>query len=107
MKKIMVILMACGLFTAVPAFADHSKGTGVADQEATHTHQSAECAKECDLLLKDCAMEIDTIQQRIDRIKTAIKNEGATTYTVEELKTLNKKLKETNEIMRALNKPGR
>ena len=32
---------------------------------------------------------------------------GANTYTLEELKILNRKLKEANETLRALNKTGR
>ena len=99
MKKAMVILMATSLFaTAVPVMAmEHSHN---------HTQMDEQCAKECDLLLKDCALEVDSIQQRIQRIKTEINEKGANSYTVEELKTLNKKLKESNETMRALTKPG-
>lgn len=57
------------------------------------------------LLLKDCGLEVDSIQQRIKRLQVEINEKGANTYTLEELKTQNKKLKETNETLRALEKP--
>lgn len=99
MKKIIMILMAAALFAAVPAMA--------AEHGAMHAQQhDEECAKECDLLLRNCAQEVDSIQQRIQRIKKAIEANGAKPENAEELKILNKKLKEANETMRGLTKPG-
>ena len=99
MKKIMIILMATALFgAAVPVMA--------MDHGAMHTQMDEQCAKECEMLLKNCDQEVDSIQQHIQRIKTEIRDKGANTYTLEELKILNKKLKEANETMRALTKPG-
>jgi len=100
MKKTMVILMATALFAAaVPAMA--------MEHGAMHTQNDEECAKECDLLLRNCAQEVDSIQQRIQRIKKAIETYGAKPEHDEELKLLNKKLKETNEELKALTKAGR
>jgi len=100
MKKSLVIFMATALFAAaVPAMA--------MEHGAMHTQQDQECEKECDLLLRNCAQEVDSIQQRIQRIKTAIKAYGAKPEHVEELKLLNRKLKETNDELKALTKPGR
>lgn len=109
MKKTMLILMAVGLFSAMPALAEHKKDVKPAAQEsaAMHNHQDADCARECDLLLRDCAKEVDNIQQRTEKIKAAIKANGAKPENLEELKLLNKKLKETNETMRSLTKPGK
>lgn len=99
MKKTMVIFMATALFAvAVPAMA--------IEHGAMHNQHDEECAKECDLLLRNCAQEVDSIQQRIQRIKKAIDANGAKPEHAEELKILNKKLKEVNETMRALTKPG-
>ena len=108
MKKTMLILMAVGLFSAMPALAEHKKEVAPAQPAMTHSHQAddADCAKECELLLVDCAMQVDSIQQRVQKIKSAIAANGAKPEHAEELKILNKKLKEVNEIMRALNKPG-
>jgi len=64
-----------------------------------------QCARECDLLLRDCGLEVDSIQQRIKKLQVLINEKGATTYTQEELKILNKKLKEATETLRVLEKP--
>ena len=108
MKKTMVVLMAIGLFSAMPALADHVKDVTPPETAVTHIHNAndAECVKECDLLLSDCAMQVDSIQQRIERIRTAIKTSGAKPEHTAELKVLNRKLKEANETLRALEKPG-
>jgi peptidoglycan hydrolase CwlO-like protein len=99
MKKTLAILMATTLFaTAVPVMA--------MEHGAMHAQQDVECEKECDLLLRNCAQEVDSIQQRIQKIKKAIEANGAKPENVEELKLLNRKLKEANETMRALTKPG-
>lgn len=109
MKKTMLILMAVGLFSAMPALAEHKKDVKPAAQESTamHNHQDADCARECDLLLRDCANEVDSIQQRVKKIEAAIKANGAKPENLDELRILNRKLKETNETMRSLTKPGR
>jgi peptidoglycan hydrolase CwlO-like protein len=99
MKKTLVILMATSLFAAaVPAMA--------VDHGAMHDQHDEQCAKECEMLLRDCAHEVDSIQQRIQRIQSEIKDKGATTYSLDELKILNQRLKETNALMWSLQKPG-
>ena len=103
MKKILAILMTTSLFAAaVPVMAEDMH-----QHSASHKTQDEQCTKECDLLLKSCALEVDSIQERITKLRAAIAEKGADTYTLEELKILNKKLKEANETMRALTKPGR
>lgn len=99
MKTRLVLMIAVVLFAmSAPVMA--------VDHGAKHTQQDADCAKECDLLLRNCAQEVDSIHQRIQRIKKAIETTGAKPEHAEELKLLNKKLKEANETLRALNKPG-
>ena len=91
MKKTLVILMATSLFAvAAPVLA---------------MDQDEQCTKECEMLLKNCAQEVDSIQDKIRKLQVEINEKGANTYTLEELKTLNKKLKETNEELRILQKP--
>ncbi len=101
MKKAIIVLFAVAMAAAtVPAFAmEHEHGD-------SHNAMDEQCAKECEMLLRNCALEVDTIQQQLNKIKVEINEKGANTYTLEELKTLNKKLKETTELMRALQKPG-
>lgn len=109
MKKVLVMLVAVGLFGTMPALAEHKKDAKPAGQEtaATHNHQDEDCARECDLLLKECAIQVDDIHQRIKKIKAAIDANGAKPENAEELRILNRKLKEVNETIRSLSKPGR
>jgi peptidoglycan hydrolase CwlO-like protein len=100
MKKSIITLLAVAMVAvSVPAFAgEHQHG---ASQKA----MDEECTRECDLLLKNCALEVEGIQQRIKRLQVEINEKGANKYTLEELKTLNKKLKEATETIRVLEKP--
>ena len=101
MKKTIFTLLAVAMVAATsPAFAAESV------QDGSGKAMTEQQAKECDLLLKSCAIEVDSIQERINRLKTAINEKGADAYTLEELKILDKKLKEANETMRVLTKPG-
>ena len=100
MKKSMITLLAVAMVAAsAPAFAVEHQ------HDASQKTMDAQCAKECDLLLRDCGLEVDSIQQRIKKLQVSIKEKGANTYTLEELKILNKKLKETNELLKSLQKP--
>jgi hypothetical protein len=108
MRKSIAILVALGLLSAMPALAEHKKDVTPASQESMtmHNHQDTDCARECDLLLADCAQQVDSIQQRVQKIKAAIAANGAKPENAEELRILNKKLKEVNETIRSLSKPG-
>ena len=101
MKKTLAILMATSLFTAAaPVFAEEAAH----QHSATHQVMDEQCAKECDMLLKNCAQEVDSIHDRIEKLQVAIKEKGANTYTVEELKILSKKLKEANDTLKSFQK---
>ncbi len=103
MKKKLVILMAISLFAvAAPVLADE-----MAQHGASHQAMDDQCAKECAMLLKNCAQEVDSIQDRIRKLQVEINEKGSNTYTLEELKILNKRLKEANDTLRILEKPGR
>ena len=90
MKRIAVIMLA-GLFFAgsVPAFAEMTK----------------EEKDQCLLAAKGCAGEVDSIQKQVKKIQAEIKK-GTSVYTAEELKTLEKKLKEVNDFIKSMGKPG-
>ena len=88
MKKILVMLIAVGLFGAMPAFAAEHK----------HEMKSDECVKEC-------VHQSESIQQKVERIQDEIKK-GSQKYSPEELKKLQKKLEEANKILDDMyNKP--
>jgi len=82
MKKLAVILMAVGLFGAMPAFAAEHEGMKMDTKEG----------------VRECALQAESIQKKIKRIQTEVKK-GSTKYSAEELATLNKKLKEANETL--------
>lgn len=105
MKKSILILAALGILGAAPAFAAHNKDVHQ-DHHAAQTQKDMDCREECDLLINDCTKEITTIQQRVQKIKADIKEKGAKPENQEELRVLNKKLKEVNETLKALTKPG-
>lgn len=98
MKRKLAMLMAVSLFSvAVPVWAADGATHG-----AKHQAGDANCERECALLLKDCNSQVDSIHDRISKLQTAIKEKGATTYTRDELKILDKKLQEANETLRQL-----
>ena len=91
MKKIAIALIAgFMLTTAIPAMAEMTK-----DQK-----------DECLLASKNCAGQVDSLQQRMKKLDKEIKK-GKKVYSAEELKKLNQKLKEADEILKDLEKPGK
>jgi peptidoglycan hydrolase CwlO-like protein len=114
MKKNLVVLMAVALFAvASPVLADEMKMDEMKmdgmpmEHGASHGAMDEKCAKECAMLLKNCAKEVDSIQGEIKKLQVQIDEKGANAYTLEELKTLNAKLKETTATLRSLQKPGK
>lgn len=65
----------------------------------------ANAKDECLLASKNCAHEVDSIQQKLKKLNAEIKK-GKKVYSAEELKKLEQKLKEANEILESLEKPG-
>ena len=100
MKIVMRVLMAAVILTAsMPGFAlANGDLPGLADDR---------CAKECDLLLKNCASDVDSIQQRINKINAAMNKDGADQEKLENLKALKRKLDEAKAMLQSLEKPGR
>lgn len=100
MRNTFITLLAVAMIVvSVPAFAlEHQ-------HDASQETMDEQCARECEILLRDCTREVDTIQQHIKKLQVAINEKGATTYTLNELKLLNQKLKEANETRRVLEKP--
>ena len=90
MKKLLVVLFSGLLFAAVPAIAADPMPAGQKD--------------ECLLYSKECMQQVDSLQQKIKKLNKEIKK-GTKTYSAEELKKLNAKLKEANDILNTLNQP--
>ncbi|MBJ6802575.1 hypothetical protein [Geomonas propionica] len=82
MKRLAVVLVAVGLFVAMPAFAAEHEGMKMDTDEG----------------VRECALQAESIQKKINRIQGEIK-QGSKKYTAEELKQLQNKLKEANEVL--------
>ena len=90
MKKIAVMMLAAfSMAVAVPAFA---------------ADMTKETKDECLLASKGCAHETKTIQQKIKALNAEIKK-GKKVYAADEIKKLELKLKEANELLDNLLKP--
>jgi Skp family chaperone for outer membrane proteins len=98
-RTIVLIAAALALSAPMAGFA--------MDHGMSHDPADVQCAKDCDMLLKNCAREADSIQQQVKKLKAAIKKDGADQKTLDELRALDAKLKEANEMLKALSKPGR
>lgn len=85
MRRLAVILMAVGLFGAMPVFAAEHEGMKMDTKEG----------------VRECALQAESIQKKMKRIQAEVKK-GSTKYSAEELATLNKKLKEANETLDSL-----
>lgn len=91
MRKFALLLLAAfTMSTALPALAQMTK----------------EEKDMCLLASKNCQDEVDSLQQRIKRIQKEIKK-GKKVYSAEDLKTLQQKLKEANDLLDKINKDSR
>lgn len=91
MKKTAVMLLAAfAMSTTLPALAQMTK----------------EEKDMCLLASKNCLTQVDTLQQRMKRIQGEIRK-GKKVYSAEELKTLEQKLKEANELLQKIEKDSR
>ncbi len=87
MKKMaMVIMAAFALAVAVPAIS---------------AEMSKEEKDQCLLASKNCANEVDSIQKKMKRLNAEIKK-GKKVYSAEEIKKLNSKLKEAEDMLDVL-----
>lgn len=90
MKKTALMLTAAIFMTsAVPAFAQMNQ----AEKD------------ECLLASKNCMGQVDDIYKRIHKLDKEIKK-GTKVYSPEELKKLQKKLTETQEILNSIERGG-
>ncbi len=100
MKKTMVILMATSLFAAsVPAMAmDMDHGSMQSQQ-----HGDAQCGKDCDMLLENCGQEVDSIQEKIHKLQSAVQDKNSS-YTRDQLNKLKQQLKDAKDTLETLEK---
>lgn len=69
--------------------------------------QATEAQKnECLLASKNCTNQVDDIYKRMQRLDREIRK-GTRVYSPEELKQLQQKLTETQQLLRDMEKPGK
>jgi hypothetical protein len=95
MKKLLVILFALGLFGAMPVLAANHEGMKMDSHEGMKMETSTGT--------RECALQAESIQEKIKRLDAEVAK-GSKKYSAEELKKLEKKLKEANEILDQLNR---
>ena len=84
MKKVAVMMLAVfSMAVAAPAFA----------AEMTKAEKD-----QCLLASKECAHETDSIQKKIKKLQGEVKK-GTKTYSPDEIKKLNEKLKEAETLL--------
>jgi peptidoglycan hydrolase CwlO-like protein len=90
--RMMSIMLALAMLTisAAPAFSEMTK----ADKD------------ECMLASKNCTNQVDDIYKRMHRLDKEIKK-GKKVYTPAELKKLQDKLTETQELLKTMERPGK
>jgi hypothetical protein len=93
------LLAAALLILAVPVLAEEGSMDRAFDQG-----QQPE-KNECLLVAMNCGNQVDTIQQRIDRIKGEI-SRGTDVYTSDELRTLNRELDEATRTLNEMSFGG-
>lgn len=86
MKRVLVLLTAMALFGAMPLMA------------AEHGNMKMDTSEG----LRQCALQAESIQEKIKRLETEIKS-GEKKYNAKELKKLEQKLKDANKILDLLN----
>lgn len=90
--RTMTVIAASMLFSAVPILADEGNMGSMESQ----VPQAQEGAKdECLLVAMNCGKDVDSIQERIDRLNTEI-GRGTDVYTPEELKMLKDQVNDYN-----------
>jgi hypothetical protein len=95
MKRIatrLAILTAATLISALPVLAaEGTAGMGMNPQQMQKD--------ECLLVSQNCRDNVDTIQQRMDRLSREI-SKGSSVYTPQELRQLEFQLRETQDLLR-------
>jgi TolA-binding protein len=93
------LLAAALMIVAVPALADE----GSMDSRIGQGQQNVK--DECLLVAKNCGDQLDTIQERINRINGEI-SRGTDVYTNEELRTLERQLDDAHKTLEELSAGG-
>ena len=97
--KRLSLLAAVLMISAVPVLAEEG-GMNILSEPGMQGQKN-----ECLLVAMQCADQVDTIQQRIDRIRGEI-SRGTAVYTNDELRRLDRQLDDAIKNMNELNAGG-
>jgi uncharacterized protein YlxW (UPF0749 family) len=91
-KSIIMIIAALMVSATMPAFSE----------------QTPEQKVICNLAAQNCLNSVDILQKRIKKLNTEVKK-GTKTYSAEDLKLIEQKLKETKDLLDKIegNTPGK
>jgi hypothetical protein len=103
MKKSLVILMAVGLFGAMPVLAAEHEGMKMDMHEGMKMDMHEGMKMETPDGARECALQAESIQQKIKRLNAEVAA-GSRKHNPEELKKLENKLKEANDLLDNLGK---
>lgn len=95
----LVLLTAALMIFAVPVLAEEGSVNKVLE------HGQKDMKNQCLLTANYCGNEVDSVQQRIERIKNEI-GRGTDVYTNDELRRLNRELEFEIKIMEGLSVGG-
>lgn len=99
MIKRLSLLAAALMIMVVPVLAEE----GTTDRMLEQSQQGGK--NECLLVAMNCEGQVDSIQQRIDKIRGEI-SRGTDVYTNDELRRLNRQLEEATRDFENLNMGG-
>jgi peptidoglycan hydrolase CwlO-like protein len=103
MRKItkrLALLAASLMIMVVPALADE----GMMDQKMDSEQQQGG-KNECLLVARNCANQVDSIQERIERIQGEL-SKGTDVYTNDELRRLQNQLDDANRDLNSITQGG-
>jgi hypothetical protein len=93
MKKLLVIIAALGLFGALPVLAAEHEGMKMGSHEGMKM--------ETPTGTRECALQAESIQEKIKRLDAEVAK-GSKKYNANELKKLENKLREANDLLENL-----
>jgi Ni/Co efflux regulator RcnB len=96
MKKLLIVLVAVGLFGAMPVLAAEHDGMNMGSHEGMKMDTRDG--------VRECALKAESIQEKIKRLDNEIAK-GEKKHDAKELKKLKDKLEEANKILDQLNAP--
>jgi septal ring factor EnvC (AmiA/AmiB activator) len=96
MKKLVLVLVAVGLFGAMPVLAAEHSDMKMGSHEGMKMDTKDG--------VRECALQAESIQEKIKRLDNEIAK-GEKKHSAKELKKLKEKLEEANKILDQLNRP--